>query len=166
MAKKLIAEALGKDVPVLTGVSETHRAAFEAFTEGMAAILAPEEDAILAGYDQFMADFGRIVVCGMVANYNSQNDPYPIRNLWQVLVNRITMRGFLAYEAMDMLHEAEDALADWVRHGKLVATENVSTGLETAPDAFIRLMSGQTQGKTLVRINDSVTTMDNWKAPG
>ncbi|MDR7102510.1 NADP-dependent oxidoreductase [Croceicoccus sp. BE223] len=112
-----------------------------------------------------MKAFGRIPVCGMIANYNNQTEQYPIRNLWQVLVNRITMRGFLAYEAMDMLHEAEDALGDWVRHGKLVATENVSTGLESAPDAFIRLMSGQTQGKTLVRSDATVTTMDDWKMP-
>jgi hypothetical protein len=74
------------------------------------------------------------------------------------------MRGFLAYEAADMLHEAETALADWVRNGKLIATENVATGLEAAPEAFIRLMSGQTTGKTLVRLDDQVSTMADWKA--
>jgi hypothetical protein len=45
--RALIAEALGRGVPVLTGVSATHRAAFEAFAEGMATHLPPEEDAIL-----------------------------------------------------------------------------------------------------------------------
>lgn len=109
-----------------------------------------------------MKAFGRIPVCGMIANYNHQTEPYPIRNLWQVLVNRITMRGFLAYEAADMLHEAETALADWVRSGDLIATENVSTGLESTPDAFIRLMSGDTTGKTLVRIDDTVSTLAGW----
>ena len=110
-----------------------------------------------------MKAFGRIPVCGMIANYNNQTDPYRLRNIWQVLVNRITMRGFLAYEATDMLHEAETALADWVRNGQLVATENVATGLEAAPDAFIRLMSGQTTGKTLVRLDDAVSTLAEWK---
>lgn len=111
-----------------------------------------------------MKAFGRIPVCGMIANYNNQTDPYRLRNIWQVLVNRITMRGFLAYEAGDMIHEAEDALADWVRSGKLVATENVSTGLESTPDAFIRLMSGDTTGKTLVRLDDAVSTLADRKA--
>ncbi|MFS0737431.1 NADP-dependent oxidoreductase [Sphingomonas sp. 1P06PA] len=110
-----------------------------------------------------MKAFGRIPVCGMIANYNHQTEPYPIRNLWQVLVNRITMRGFLAYEAADMLHEAETALADWVRSGDLIATENVATGLEATPDAFIRLMSGDTTGKTLVRIDNKVSTLADWK---
>jgi NADPH-dependent curcumin reductase CurA len=111
-----------------------------------------------------MKAFGRIPVCGMVANYNRQSDPYPIRNLWQVLVNRITMRGFLAYEALDMLHEAEEALAGWVRSGRLVATENVATGLESCPEAFIRLMSGETTGKTLVRLDENVSTLADWNA--
>lgn len=102
--------------------------------------------------------FGRIPVCGMIANYNQQTEPFPIRNLWQMVVNRITMRGFLAFEAGDMIQEAEEALAEWVRAGDLVALENVATGLESAPDAFIRLMSGQTTGKTLVRLDDGVTT--------
>ena len=110
-----------------------------------------------------MKAFGRIPVCGMIANYNHQTDPYLLRNIWQVLVNRITMRGFLAYEAVDMIHEAEDALADWVRSGQLKATENVATGLEATPDAFIRLMSGETTGKTLVRLDESVSTLVEWK---
>ncbi|MEO0032228.1 MAG: hypothetical protein RIS94_1986 [Pseudomonadota bacterium] len=109
-----------------------------------------------------MKAFGRIPVCGMIANYNNQTDPYRLRNIWQVLVNRITMRGFLAYEAADMMHEAEDALANWVRHGQLIATENVATGLDATPDAFIRLMSGVTTGKTLVRLDDRVSTLADW----
>ncbi|SFS09665.1 NADP-dependent oxidoreductase [Sphingomonas jatrophae] len=110
-----------------------------------------------------MKAFGRIPVCGMIANYNHQSDPYPLRNIWQVLVNRITMRGFLAYEAADMLHEAESALTGGVRSGELIATENVSTGLESAPAAFIRLMSGQTTGKTLVRLDEDVSTLESWR---
>ena len=106
-----------------------------------------------------MSDHGRIAVCGMIANYNHQTDPYKLANVWQVLVHRITMRGFLAYEAVDMLKEAEHQLADWVRSGKLVATENVTTGLENSPAAFIRLMSGETMGKTVVRLSDRISTV-------
>jgi NADPH-dependent curcumin reductase CurA len=106
-----------------------------------------------------MRAFGRIVVCGMVSNYNDQNNPYPIRNLWQVLVNRITMRGFLAYEHLDMLAEAEAQLGAWIKSGELVALENVTTGIENTPSAFIKLMSGTTTGKTVVRLNEQVTTL-------
>ncbi len=106
-----------------------------------------------------MADFGRIVVCGMIANYNNADSPYPIKNLWQVLVHRITMRGFLAYEHTEMLAEAEEAIAGWIKSGQLKALENVTTGLENTPAAFIRLMSGDTTGKTIVCLNETVSTM-------
>jgi hypothetical protein len=45
--RALIAEALGQGIPVLTGLSDAHRAAFEAFADGLAAALPPEEAAIL-----------------------------------------------------------------------------------------------------------------------
>ncbi len=115
--------------------------------------------AILDGMLPNMRAFGRIVVCGMVSNYNDQNNPYPIRNLWQVLVNRITVRGFLAYEHLDMLEEAEAQLGAWIKSGELVALENVTTGIENTPSAFIKLMSGTTTGKTVVRLNEQVTTL-------
>jgi NADPH-dependent curcumin reductase CurA len=113
-----------------------------------------------------MRPFGRIPVCGMIANYNRQNDPVPIRNLWQLLVNRITMQGFLAYEAIDMLDEAVSQLAAWLRAGQLAATENVATGIESLPSAFIRLMAGETSGKTLVRLDESVSTFASWHGGG
>lgn len=106
-----------------------------------------------------MNAFGRIVVCGMVADYNAGQDVYRFGNLWQVLVNRITMRGFLAYEHLDMLEEAEATLSGWVKSGQLKATENVTTGIENTPDAFIRLMSGQTKGKTVVRLRGDISTL-------
>lgn len=106
-----------------------------------------------------MRDFGRVVVCGMIADYNNFDNPHPLRNAWQILVHRLTVRGFLAYEHLDMLAEAEDALGTWIKEGKLKALENVTTGLENTPSAFIKLMSGRTVGKTVVRLNDRVTTL-------
>lgn len=46
--RTFIAEALGRGLPVLTGVSDVHRAAFDRFAGGMAVTLPPEEDAVLA----------------------------------------------------------------------------------------------------------------------
>lgn len=45
--RALIADALERGVPVLTGVSETHRTAFDRFAGGMAIELPPDEDALL-----------------------------------------------------------------------------------------------------------------------
>lgn len=46
--RNLIADALGRGVPVLTGVSKTHREAFDRFADGHVVHLPPDEDAVLA----------------------------------------------------------------------------------------------------------------------
>ncbi|AUW60307.1 NADP-dependent oxidoreductase [Sphingobium sp. SCG-1] len=97
-----------------------------------------------------MRDFGRVVICGMIANYNNADEQYPIRNLWQLLVKRATMRGFLTYDHPEYLGEAQKRINDWVKTGALRPLENISHGLSAAPDAFIRLMQGHTTGKTVV----------------
>ncbi|GKY87885.1 DUF2478 domain-containing protein [Sinisalibacter aestuarii] len=45
--RALIAEALGRGVPVLTGLTDTHRSAFERFAGGIETTLPPDEAAIL-----------------------------------------------------------------------------------------------------------------------
>ena len=45
--RTLIVEALQRGVPVLIGLSDTHRAAFDRFAEGMAVDLPPDEAAVL-----------------------------------------------------------------------------------------------------------------------
>jgi NADPH-dependent curcumin reductase CurA len=97
-----------------------------------------------------LAMHARVVICGMIANYNNADEPYPVRNLWQLLVQRATMRGFLTYDHPQYLQEARQRISDWVKNGDITPLENVSHGLESAPDALIRLMSGRTTGKTVV----------------
>ncbi|MEQ8903471.1 MAG: DUF2478 domain-containing protein [Roseovarius sp.] len=46
--RTLIAEALGRHLPVLIGVSDVHREAFDRFAGGMAVALPADEDAVLA----------------------------------------------------------------------------------------------------------------------
>jgi NADPH-dependent curcumin reductase CurA len=95
---------------------------------------------------------GTVVVSGMIADYNHQEAPYPIRTLWQMVVNRLTMRGFLTYEHADRIPLAQSELDKWVRAGTLRSLDNIHEGIESTPAAFIALMSGATVGKTLVRL--------------
>lgn len=50
--RALIVEALGIGLPVLIGLSPTHRVAFECFSGGLATSLPPYEGAILEWYQQ------------------------------------------------------------------------------------------------------------------
>ncbi len=93
---------------------------------------------------------GRVVVCGMIGQYNDADHPYGIKTLWQLVVNRLTMRGFLTYDHADRLGEAQDDLDRWYASGALTPLVNERRGFEQIPSAFIDLMSGTTIGKTLV----------------
>ncbi|MBB3957324.1 NADP-dependent oxidoreductase [Novosphingobium sediminicola] len=99
-----------------------------------------------------MHEQGRIALCGMIAQYNDADHPYGVQNLWQMVIKRLTMRGFLTYDHADRLGEAQ-AMLDRLHHaGRLRPLENIHHGFERLPEAFIALMQGTTTGKTLVEI--------------
>lgn len=99
-----------------------------------------------------MALHGRVVVCGMIGQYNDADHPYGVKTLWQLVVNRITMRGYLTYDHPEVLGQAQAELAGWITDGRLVPLTNIRHGFDEIPAAFIDLMSGRTIGKTLVTI--------------
>jgi NADPH-dependent curcumin reductase CurA len=95
---------------------------------------------------------GRVAVCGMIGQYNDADHPFGVKTLWQLVVNRVTMRGFITFDHPEVLDQAQAELDGWVAEGKLRPLANLRDGFETLPAAFIDLMSGRTIGKTLVRI--------------
>lgn len=100
-----------------------------------------------------MRDFGRIICCGMIGDYNNQANPTPVHNLWQVVAKQLTMRGFLLFSHMQTLPQARHDLHQWAADGKLVALENVTRGIANAPESFCRLMAGETVGKTVLEVD-------------
>lgn len=95
---------------------------------------------------------GRVAVCGMIGQYNDADHPYGVKTLWQLVVNRIRMQGFITYDYPEVLEQAQAELDGWVAEGKLRPLANLRDGFEKLPEAFIDLMCGRTIGKTLVRI--------------
>lgn len=95
---------------------------------------------------------GRIAVCGMIADYNAGDAPYGVRNLWQLVVKRLNMRGFLTPDHGECFAGAYQDLARWVREGRLIVAEDLTTGFENTPRAFLRLFKGENIGKAIVQI--------------
>jgi NADPH-dependent curcumin reductase CurA len=95
---------------------------------------------------------GRVAVCGMVGQYNDADHPYGVKTLWQMVVNRIKMQGFITYDYPQCLEQAQQELDGWVAEGQLKPLANVRTGFEKLPEAFIDLMTGKTIGKTIVLV--------------
>lgn len=97
-----------------------------------------------------MNAFGRIALCGMIAGYNGE--PVPITQPQLFLMSRITMRGFIVSEHMEHWPEALKELGGLVATGKLKFRESIAQGIESAPEAFLGLLSGKNFGKQLVKL--------------
>ena len=95
--------------------------------------------------------FSRVVVCGMISQYNV-TEPYGVRNLRFVLTNRIRMQGMIVFDWKDRYGEALAALAGHLAQGRLKYRESVVQGLENAPRGLIDLLQGKNFGKQLVKL--------------
>lgn len=95
----------------------------------------------------------RIVVVGTMA-MPSTPPPVGPRYSRQMLVKRATMTGFLVLDHFDRLEEAVTRLGTWYREGRLRYREDVTEGLERAPEALMKLLDGRNRGKVLVKLAD------------
>jgi len=94
----------------------------------------------------------RIVVCGMISQYNTTN-PEPIHNLIQLIFKRIRMQGFVVMDSIAEYQERffKDVTA-WLNDGSVVYKEDVAVGIEKAPEAFVGMLQGKNFGKQVVKI--------------
>jgi len=94
--------------------------------------------------------FGRVALCGMIAGYNGAE--MPIKNARALLTNRLTVRGFIVSEHMDLWPQGLGELGALVATGKLKYRESVAPNLAAAPEAFMGLLKGHNFGKQLVKL--------------
>ncbi|KMW72762.1 NADP-dependent oxidoreductase [Photorhabdus luminescens subsp. luminescens] len=102
-------------------------------------------------------DFARIPLCGMVSHYNATSLPEGPDRLFllmdQLLRKRIRIEGFIILDHYarrfgEFLHD----MSTWLDEGRIKYREEVVSGLENAPEAFIGLLQGHNFGKLVVRV--------------
>lgn len=91
----------------------------------------------------------RVVLCGLMAQYNSNEMP-PGPNPAFIIKARATVRGMVVYDHEDLRAEMVNEVSQWLRDGKIKYLEDRTEGLESAPEAFSRLMQGKNVGKAIV----------------
>ena len=95
--------------------------------------------------------FARVALCGMIADYNA-TEPYGVKMLRALLVNRVRLQGFIVFDRPDLYARAVRQLAQWVAQGKIRYHETIAEGLHSAPKAFIGMLKGENLGKQLVKL--------------
>ncbi|WP_291297678.1 NADP-dependent oxidoreductase [Elioraea sp.] len=98
-----------------------------------------------------LRDFARMVMCGMIAEYNDPV-PQPGPNLMSAVRKRLRIQGFIVSDSWQRLPEWRAVAVPLIRAGKLRYREDVVSGIENAPAAFIGLLAGKNFGKLLVKV--------------
>lgn len=95
---------------------------------------------------------GRIAVCGMIAQYNDDAPPPGPANIIMVIPQRLSIKGFIVTDYIDLMPDFMRDMAMWTKAGKMKWRETIVDGIEKAPEAFIGLFKGENFGKMLVRL--------------
>jgi NADPH-dependent curcumin reductase CurA len=99
-----------------------------------------------------MNKYGRIAMCGAIAQYNDVTAPAAPRNLASAIGKEINLRGFLVGNHSHRMPDFITEVGGWLRDGRLTARETVVDGLENAPEAFLGLLRGENTGKMVVKV--------------
>ena len=102
--------------------------------------------------------FARVPVCGLVSHYNEVESPSgPDQSaalMRTMLVKRLLVQGFIVTDHWaDYFDNFLRDVPAWVREGPIVCREDITEGLEHAPDRFIGMLRGENFGKTLIRVS-------------
>lgn len=168
IAKQLGAKVIGlaggpKKVQLLKSLGFDHAIDYHAVDDVGTEVLKLEPEGVPVFFDNVGADTlesmlpamatnGRVVNCGMIADYNKSDERHGVKTLWQIVLKRLTLRGFMLFDYMDRVPEGQQQLDVWIASNKFQILESLFEGIEQTPAAFVALMTGQTTGKTVVQL--------------
>lgn len=148
---RFVREELGFDDCIDHRAPDLRKALAAACPKGVDVYFENVGGAVQAAVFPLLNDFGRMVMCGMVAEYNN-TEPAPGPNLMSVVRKRLRIEGLIVSDKPERFDEWRKLAAPWVMDGSLRYREDVVEGLDHAAEAFIGLLSGKNFGKLVVRV--------------
>ena len=101
---------------------------------------------------EHMNTYGRLVMCGMIDQYNTTDPPAGPSNIGYVISKQLRMQGFIVMDYMDRMPQFYADMGKWIAEGKIKWKDTVMEGIEKAPAAFIGLFQGKNFGKMVVKL--------------
>lgn len=97
----------------------------------------------------------RFVMCGSISGYNASGPPKGIRNLFNVVSQRIHMEGFIVFDFQSEYPQARKQMFEWLSQGKIQRKETiVEGGIDNVEKAFVKLFDGSNTGKLLLEVKN------------
>ena len=94
---------------------------------------------------------GRIIVCGMIADYTAET-PRPGPNWINAIKKRLTIQGFAMPDHLADAPQLQAKLAPYVLAGKVKYRTHQLDGLEAAKTGLSLLFTGENQGKLMIKL--------------
>ncbi|MDO6618909.1 MULTISPECIES: NADP-dependent oxidoreductase [unclassified Shewanella] len=98
-----------------------------------------------------MNPHGRVMVCGLIADYSSQT-PAPGPSWMNILKRRLTIQGFTMPDHFGEVPSLLAKLTPYVLQGKIKHRAHVLNGLESSIDGLNLFFSGANKGKLMVKL--------------
>ncbi|MGI9360454.1 MAG: NADP-dependent oxidoreductase [Parasphingorhabdus sp.] len=108
----------------------------------------PILDAVLPN----MAHYGRVAICGLLAQYKGDGRGQGPDNFDQILMKRLRIEGFFCPDFMDQGDKLTAQLKEWLDQGLIDTPFDVTDGVENVLSAYDKLFSGGNIGKVLVKL--------------
>lgn len=106
----------------------------------------PQLDIVL----QNMALYGRIALCGLVAEYADEAGTHKLAQYDKILMKRLSVIGFFSPDFADQGDRLTQTLRAWYDDGQLSMPFDETKGLENMLTAYRKLFTGGNIGKTIV----------------
>jgi NADPH-dependent curcumin reductase CurA len=112
--------------------------------------------AILDAVMENLAMKARIVLCGMISQYNAEEQPRGPA-LTNILMKRARIEGFIILDYLPRFGEFIAEMAPWVMQGKIKYDTTIVKGIEQALPSLDMLFTGKNTGKLLIQVSDEPT---------
>lgn len=96
--------------------------------------------------------FGRMPLCGMISGYNDTQPASGPRTWPLILMQRLTVQGFIVLDFMSRYGEMTKELGGWMAAGRIKTKQDIRKGLDHAVAYLDLLYTGGNSGKLLVEI--------------
>ena len=102
--------------------------------------------------------FGRIIACGMIAEYNakSEEERYAHKNLMKIVGKQLTMRGFLVHgdPSCGPKHQKDhvENVTKWLKDGSFTAKTH-EWDISEGDKGFVGMLKGENLGKALLKVS-------------
>jgi len=103
-----------------------------------------------------MKNYGRIVACGMISQYNLPPDQrYGVKNLMNFVSKRLLMQGFIVGDpGFGDKWAKEHALrvSAWIKDGSLKEVTSETVGIDNAIEGLVGIFRGENFGKAVLKL--------------